>query len=90
MKPTERTIYKHARKGRWRFRYRRKAGRDETDPKPASQRCGLKARDPAGEARALAACEDARAVAQATLKQAIARRDTALAVRELSAQARAL
>jgi uncharacterized cysteine cluster protein YcgN (CxxCxxCC family) len=115
---SERTIYKHARKGAWRFRYRREAERAPPPPaEPGRQmrgaggrfvaevpvaedivpeaaapahRAGLKALDPAGEARALAACEEARRIAGEALARAIARRDADAEVRGLSAMARAV
>lgn len=77
---TERTIYKHARNGQWRRRYRtpsrgaggrfipaRQAGR----PHPR----GLKATDPAGAARAVAACGRALELAAAAIERARRTRD---------------
>jgi hypothetical protein len=101
---SERTLYRHARKGGWRFRYRRAAARapaPPSAPRPARtprgaggrfvakaqagapHRSGLKALDPAGEAQALSACEQARAFADAALARAIARQDADAKVRGL-------
>lgn len=96
-----RTLYYHVHKQGWRRRRsdvprdlakseRRKARyRALKAEQPVSPR-GLKARDPAGQARALAAAERAGALAGAALAKAIARQDAEAQARMLALLTRAL